>query len=69
LEKFGLFHIIVSCKLKPISLKYKACLKLVPVSLPFIVASPITQTITPPFFVTRNNSFAIFSKSKTYPLY
>ena len=56
-------HIIVSCKLNPISLKYNACLKLVPVSLPFIVWSPTTQTTTPPFLVILNNSFAMFSKS------
>src|SRR5574344_1342891 len=64
-EQFCLFHIIVSCRLKPISLKYNACLNDVPVSLPLIVASPTTHTTTPPCFVTRYNSFAIswnFSK-------
>ena len=54
--------------LYPILRKYNACLKLVPVSLPFIVASPTTQTTTPPCFMILNNSFAIFSNSKEYPL-
>jgi hypothetical protein len=55
----------VSCKLKPHSIKNNACLKLVPVSLPSIVASPTTQTTTPPSLVTLYNSFAIVSKSKS----
>ena len=54
----------VSCRLKPTSLKNKACLNEVPVSLPLIVASPTTQTTTPPCFVTRYNSLATASKSK-----
>ena len=50
--------------IKPMSLKYNACLKEVNVSLPFTVASSTTQTTTPPCLVILHNSFATFSKSK-----
>jgi len=43
-------------------------LKLVPVSDPLIVASPTTQTTTPPGEITLNNNSAIFSNSNLYPL-
>src|SRR3990167_10430391 len=65
----GVFrYIIVSKRLKPTCLKYKACLKDVPVSLPLIVWSPTTHTKTPPFLIIRYNSFAILSKLNEYPL-
>ena len=47
-------------------MKYNACLKLVPDSLPFITESPTIQTITPPVLITLYNSTAIFSKSNEY---
>ena len=57
-----LLHIIVSCKKKPhCSTKKIDCLNDVKVSLPFTVASFITQTNTPPSLVTLYNSFAISS--------
>ena len=46
----------------------KTCFNDVKLSLPFLVASFTFQTTTPPCFVTLNNSFATFSKSKQYPL-
>ena len=67
-------QIMVSWRLKPQSINHNACLNDVPVSLPLMVASPITQTTTPPSAVTRYNSFAMalnFSKFhwSMFPLY
>ena len=60
---------IVSCNFKPhSSMKYNACLNDVPVSLPSYVASPTTQTITPPFANFLVNNFAISSKGNEYIL-
>src|SRR3990167_4965094 len=61
-------YIIVSKRLKPTCLKYRACLKDVPVSSPLIVWSPTTHTTTPPFFITLNKPVAILSKLNEYPL-
>jgi hypothetical protein len=62
-----LSQIIVSCNLKPISINRKACRKLVPVSLPFTVASLTTQTTTPPGLINRQSSCATPSKSQGCP--
>jgi hypothetical protein len=65
----GLFQIIVSCNRNPISMNRNACRKLVPVSLPSIVASATTHTTTPPGLMTRHNSAATPSKSHECPPY
>src|SRR5690625_78792 len=66
---FFFAYIIVSCSRNPSSINRKACRKLVPVSLPFTVASPTTHTTTPPSLVIRYHSFAVHSKSHSNPLY
>lgn len=62
-------NIIVSCRFKPNDMKCSACLKLLPVSVPLITASPTTQTITPEGLMMRTSSFAIDSNGNTKPSY
>src|SRR5699024_12413299 len=48
--------IIVSCRLKPASINFNACLTLLPDSLPLIVASPTTQTTIHQYLTTLYRS-------------
>ena len=61
-------YIIVSCSLKPQSIKCNACLKEVPVSEPFFTWSPTIHTTIPPSEVISYNKHAIslnFSKHQS----